>query len=120
MTLGRKDTLTKDLLLVENMNHNLLSVGEMCDQGHTILFSSNKCEIRKGKFGKIVATTSRAPNDIYILDEAPKGCFLAKEDESLVISQMNGTYKFRQFGQDQQKGSSKKYTKNFKTYQYDM
>ena len=38
--------------------------------------------MRKDKFGKIVATSSRAPNDIYILDETPKGCFLEKEDES--------------------------------------
>ena len=76
-TLGRKDAL-----LVENMNHNMLSVGKMCDQGHTMLFNSTKCEIRKGRYGKIVATTSRAPNDIYVLDEATKACLLAKEDES--------------------------------------
>eukprot|EP00253_Pinus_taeda_P003186 PITA_03186 len=82
VTLGRKDALAKDVLLVENMNHNLPSVGQMCDQGHTMLFNSKKCEIRKGKFGKIVATASRAPNDIYNLDETPKGCFLANEDES--------------------------------------
>ena len=72
------NALVKDVLLVENMNHNLLSVGQTCDQGHTILFNSKKCEIRKGKFGKITATTRRAPNDIYVLDETPKGCFLEK------------------------------------------
>ena len=82
VTLGSKDALAKDVLLVENMNHNMLSVGQMCNQGHTMLFNSKKCEIREGKFGKIVATASRAPNDIYILDETPKGCFLEKEDES--------------------------------------
>ena len=76
-----KDALAKDVLLVENMNHNLFSVGQMCDQGHMMLFNSKKCEIRKGKFGKIVAIAKRAPNDIYILDKTPKGCFLAKEDE---------------------------------------
>ena len=65
VTLGSKNALEKYVLLVENMNHNLLSVGQMCDQGHTMLFNSKKCEIRKAKFGKIVATASRAPNDIY-------------------------------------------------------
>ena len=70
--LGSKDALAKNVLLVENMNHNLLSVGKMCDQGHTILFNSTKCEIRKGVYGEIVATTIRAPNDIYVLDEATK------------------------------------------------
>ena len=68
VTLGRKDALAKNVLLFENMNHNLLSVGQMCDQGHTKLFNSTKCEIRKGMYGEIVATTSQAPNDIYVLD----------------------------------------------------
>ena len=63
------------------MNHNLFSVGQMCDQGHTILFNSTKCEIRKGRYGEIVAIASRAPNDIYVLDEATKACLIAKEDD---------------------------------------
>eukprot|EP00253_Pinus_taeda_P014397 PITA_14397 len=80
--LGSKDAIAKDVLLVENMNHNLLSVGQMCDQGHTMLFDSKKCEVRKEKSDQLVATASRAPNDIYTLDEIVKGCFLAKEDEN--------------------------------------
>ena len=63
------------------MNHNLLSVGQMCDQGHTILFNSTKCEIRKGRYGEIVATTSRAPNDIYVLDEETEARLISKEDD---------------------------------------
>ena len=58
VSLGSKDALAKNVLLVENMNHNLLSVGQMCDKGHIILFNSTKCEIRKGRYGKNVATTS--------------------------------------------------------------
>jgi len=38
-----------------------------------ILFNSKKFEINEGKFGKIVAIASKARNDIYVLDEAPKG-----------------------------------------------
>ena len=58
VTFGSKYSLAKNALLVENMKHNLLSVGQMCDQGHTMLFNSMKCEIRKGVYGEIVATTS--------------------------------------------------------------
>ena len=36
ITLGSEDVIAKNVLLVENMNHNMLSVGQMCDQGHTI------------------------------------------------------------------------------------
>ena len=86
VTLKSKDALAKNVLLVENMNHNLLSVGQMCDQGHTILFNSTKCEIRKGVFGEIVAIASQAPNDIYVLDEATKACIIAKEDDTIIGS----------------------------------
>ena len=58
VTLRSKDTLAKDVLLVENMKHNLLTIGQMWDQRRTILFNSTKCEIRKGVYGEIVATTS--------------------------------------------------------------
>ena len=81
VTLGSKDSLANNFLLVENMNHNLLSVGQLCDQGHTILFNSTKCELRKGRYGEILATASRAPNNIYVLDEATKARLLAKEDD---------------------------------------
>ena len=56
----------------------------MCDQGHTMLFKSTKCEIEKCRYGKIVATASRAPNDIYFLDEATKACLIAKEDDTII------------------------------------
>ena len=86
ITLESKDVLAKNVLLVENMNHNLLSVGQMCNQGHTILFNSTKCEIRKGVYGEIVATAIQAPNDIYVLDEATKACLIAKEDDTIIGS----------------------------------
>ena len=78
VTLGSKYALAKNVILVENMNQNLLSVGQMCDQEHTILFNSTKCEIRKGRYREIVATTSLAQNDIYVLDEATKAHLIAK------------------------------------------
>ena len=86
VTLRSKYALAKNVLLVENMNHNLLSVGQMCDQGHTILFNSTKSKIRKGVYGEIVAIASRVPNDIYVLDEATKSCLIAKEDDTIIGS----------------------------------
>jgi hypothetical protein len=60
-----KNVTAENVLLVEDMKHNLLSVAQMCDQGHRLVFDSKKCEIRKAKSGKLVATTVRTPN-IYI------------------------------------------------------
>ena len=51
VTLGSMNALAKDVLLVENMNHNLLSVGKMCDQGHTMLFNSKN--VKSGKAGMV-------------------------------------------------------------------
>jgi hypothetical protein len=45
--LGRKNSMAENVLLVENMKHNMLRVSQMCDKGHTLLFDSKKCEIRK-------------------------------------------------------------------------
>lgn len=94
VNLESKDALAKNVLLVENMNHNFLSVEKMCDQGYTMLFNSIKCEIRKGRYGKIMATASRAPNDIYVLDVATKACLLAKEDESCLWHKRMGHINF--------------------------
>jgi hypothetical protein len=41
----------------------------MCDEGHTLIFNSKECEIRKEGSGRIVATVTGTPNNIYILNE---------------------------------------------------
>jgi hypothetical protein len=38
--LGNKDVVAENVILVENIKHNLLSVIQMCDQGHTLIFNS--------------------------------------------------------------------------------
>jgi hypothetical protein len=45
--IGNKNEKAQNVLLVEDMKHNLLSVSQMCDQGHKLTFNSKKCEIRK-------------------------------------------------------------------------
>ena len=65
------------------MKHNLLSVSQMCYQGHKLTFDSEKCEIRKEGSGKLVGTTARTSNNIYVLSEiGNEKCCLGKEDES--------------------------------------
>jgi hypothetical protein len=46
-SLGNNKTKAKDVLLVENLKPNILSVSQTCDQGHILTFDSQKCEIRK-------------------------------------------------------------------------
>ena len=83
VTLGSKDAVAENVLLIENMRHNLLSVSQMCDQGHVFMFTSKDYKIQREDSGKLVATTSRTPNNIYMLDEIKRErCCLGKEDES--------------------------------------
>jgi transposase InsO family protein len=93
--LGSKDTMAENVLLVENMKHNLLSVSQMYDQGYTILFNSKKCEIRKEGYGRLLVTAIRTPNNIYILNEIGKErCCLGKEDESCLWHRRMGQMHF--------------------------
>jgi hypothetical protein len=45
--IENKNTKAENVLLVEDMKHNILSVSQMYDQGHKVTFDSQKCEIRK-------------------------------------------------------------------------
>jgi hypothetical protein len=65
---GNKNEKEENVLLVEYMKHNLLSVSQMCDQGHKVTFNSQKCEIRKEGSGKLVALLVGC---IHTRDELP-------------------------------------------------
>jgi hypothetical protein len=81
--IGNKNTKAENVLLVENMKHNLLSVSQMCDQGHKSTLNSQKCKIRKEGSRKLIATIVRTSSSIYVLSEiGNEKCFLGKGDES--------------------------------------
>jgi hypothetical protein len=80
--LGRKNVKEKNVLLVEDLNHNLLSVSKMCDQGYTLTFDSRKCKIRENNLGRLVATAIRRPNNIYILEMKKREKTKATQNDS--------------------------------------
>jgi hypothetical protein len=81
--IGNKNAKEKNVVLVEDMKHNLLSVSHMCEQGHKVTFYSQKCEIRKEGLGKLIATAGRTSSNIYVLSEiGNENCCLGKENES--------------------------------------
>jgi len=67
--LGSEKSKVENVFLIEDMKHNLLSVSQICDQGHTLVFDSQKCEIRSEKSGRMDSTKLMTPNNMYILDE---------------------------------------------------
>jgi hypothetical protein len=68
VNLGSENVKTGKVLLVEYLKYNLLSVSKICDQGYTLTFDSRKCKTKENNSGRLVATATRRPNNIYILD----------------------------------------------------
>ena len=90
-----KKSPTENVLLVDNMKHNPLSISQMCDQGHELLFNSRECKMRKEGSCKLVALTARTPNNIYVLDNIEsKNCHLGKEDERWIWHRRMGHIHF--------------------------
>jgi len=85
VSLGNNKTKEKDVLLVENLKPNILSVIQTCDQGHILTFDSKKCEIRKKDTGNLVAIAPRTSSKVYILDvDEDEKCCLSQENESWI------------------------------------
>ena len=81
--LGSKGCEAKDVLLVKDMKHNLLSVSQMCDQGHELLFIAKECRIMKANTHQVVGTAARNKDNVYVLNSVKnERCYLSKVDES--------------------------------------
>jgi hypothetical protein len=68
VSLGNKKNKAENVLLVEILKHNLLSVSQACNQGHIPIFYSQKCEIRKEGSRKLVVIAPRTSSNVYILN----------------------------------------------------
>jgi hypothetical protein len=72
----------QDVLFVEDLKHNLLSVSQVCDRGCEVVFTSKDCRIKNVDSGQLVAKGIRTENNVYVLIEEEEECNLSKYDES--------------------------------------
>lgn len=70
-----------DVLYVEGLNHNLLSVGQMVDKGYDLQFKNGKCRIFSGP-GIEIASGTKTKGNIFHLNAGGKSCLIAQIDES--------------------------------------
>ncbi|KAJ8644507.1 hypothetical protein MRB53_006255 [Persea americana] len=63
---------SKEVLFVNGLKHSLLSVSQICDQGHEVVFKKMGFEIRKSRNDKVVAVGSRTSGNLYTLSEIVK------------------------------------------------
>ena len=73
----------QNTLLVEGLKHNHLSVSQVCDKGHNVVFSTKNCETRDSSSGELVAKGVRTPDNVYILSKIQGDkCYISQTDES--------------------------------------
>jgi len=84
-TIGYNNSfLIHEVLFVEGLKHNLLSISQLCDKGYQVTFKPNICEIRVPKSQEVLLNGKRI-NNVYLLDishSAFIGCLLTKHEES--------------------------------------
>lgn len=83
-----------NVLYVDGLKHNLLSVSQMCNQGTEVIFRSNGCSVHDLDTGKKVIKGKRTPNNLYIFEEGQQQCYLRKDDEHQLWHQRLGHLSF--------------------------
>jgi len=78
-------SLIEDMLLVENLNYNLLSVSQLCDKGFKVVFETSKCSIIDCFSGKTIFNGNHFENiftiDVSLAENVDK-CFVSISKES--------------------------------------
>ena len=65
--VGKNDSnLINDVMLVEGLTHNLLSISQFCDQGYRVVFEPSRCIIIDPTSDKTILTAKRHDNT-YVL-----------------------------------------------------
>ena len=77
--------IIKDMLLVDGLKHNLLSISQLYDKGYKITFEPDLCLIADSKTNETVLKGKRV-NNVYILNvsciTSSMNCLLSRNDES--------------------------------------
>jgi len=74
----------ENVLLVEGVKHNWLSVSQLCDKGYLVSFGSHKCVI-ENEHDRNIKHIGYRTNNVYMIDLNQKlnhnQCFLSKGDD---------------------------------------
>jgi len=79
--LLKEKVKARNVMYVDGLKHNLLSVSQMCDQGNEVIFQSNGCIVCELDTGETMIKGIRTPNNLYILKGGKQQCYLSKNDE---------------------------------------
>ena len=61
--IGKNNSdLITNVMLVEGLTHNLLSISQFYDQGYKVMFEPSRCIIKDSTLDKIILTVKRHDN----------------------------------------------------------
>ncbi|XP_045791328.1 uncharacterized protein LOC123886036 [Trifolium pratense] len=82
---------------VEGLEHNLISISQLCDSGLEVIFKTHTCEIKQISSGKTLFNGLRKKN-VYViyLDELPvESCFVSLEKDKWIWHKRAGHVNMR-------------------------
>ena len=62
-----KNSLIENILLIDGLKHNLLSISQLCDKSYKVLFDKNACHLYDIDITNIIAKGYRK-NNIYMIN----------------------------------------------------
>ena len=74
-------TKEQNVLYVDGLKHNLLSVTQMCYQWHNVIFHSKGCKVMDVNTRNIVVKGVITSINVYVLEEGKKKCCIGKADD---------------------------------------
>eukprot|EP00253_Pinus_taeda_P017372 PITA_17372 len=92
----KEDVKAGNVLYVDGLKHNLLSVSQMCDNGTEVIFRSDGCRVHDLDTGRTVIEGKITPNNLYIFEEGEQQCYLSKNDEHWLWHRRLGHLSFSQ------------------------
>ena len=81
VSLNSGKILCDNVLYVDGLKHNLLSVSQLCKDGHNVVFSDKGCVIKNIETGKQIGKGKRTSNNLYVLDEQNNDEYLLTRDD---------------------------------------
>jgi hypothetical protein len=75
----------QDVLFVDGLKNNLLSVSHICDRGCEVTFTTKNCKIKTVNTGELLAKGVGTKNNVYILKEDKEKFHLRKFDENVTL-----------------------------------
>ncbi|CAI0382833.1 unnamed protein product [Linum tenue] len=88
-TIGKLPSpMIHDVLLVDGLKHNLLSISQLCSSGHNVIFETSRCLVKRSSDETVIFVGSRQNNmyviDLRNLDAFNEYCFIASFHQELL------------------------------------